>query len=737
MTPYIFSFDFRLTAVAFAACTLCVAVQAEDEPPAVPPVQATVTLGAGLLDGSSADRAMFGQYSGLQGDRNVVGMLGFDYRLRKAVLAGWVDFTGSDLLGETRELHLVWRTPGDWKFSADYGELVRYDPLTINTGLVGAGATNPQVVTLLGGAGTGSDYELKTKRTGLGVGFAKRISNAVQFEVDLKSENKEGSRLFGIGMNCPSAIATCGTTSNFNTGWALLMLPEPISANHSQVEARVGYAEGKLLLNLGYYGSFYRNNYSTLTAGVPGSLNNPLGSSLALSSGLQSLLSQPVALPPDNQAHQIDLTGGYAFTDKTQGTFRLGYASATQNSDFASDGLSGAPAGVTNLAGKVTTTSARVGVTSRPIPKLSMLADLRYEDKDDQTPVAYYNYVDGNTRYTNRTLPDRRIRSKLQANWQFSGGYRGTVEADHESIDRGAFTASSAAAGISALRQQTDETILRAELKRQMTENFSGSVSLSNSSRKGSNWLRDNSGVGVTEVSNPSDATNGFLADAIFMPTLADRQRDKVRVFADWQPNNKLTLQVSAEEGRDRYSSPSAYGLQDTRVSQFGVDFVYAESFNWNFNGYLSQGSQTFNQSRYAGYVMAFENTSINAGIGFTGRLASNFEIGGNLSFSDDKSVYAQSLDRFAAADSVALLAATGGLPDVTYRQTALKLYGNYALDKRSAVRVDLIHQRNDVTDWTWGYNGVPFTYSDGTTVSQKQSQSVGFIGVTYIYKLH
>ncbi|MBV5296743.1 MAG: MtrB/PioB family decaheme-associated outer membrane protein, partial [Rhodoferax sp.] len=452
--------------------------------------------------------------------------------------------------------------------------------------------------------------------------------------------------------------------------------------------------------------------------------------------GLQSLLSQPVALPPDNQAHQFDFIGSYAFTGTTQATLRLGHAIATQNSDFAGDGLAGAPAGVANLAGKVTTTSARVGVTSRPLPKLSLVADLRYEDKDDQTPVAYYNYIDGNTRYTNRTLPDRRIRGKFQAHWQFPGAYRGTVEADYESIDRGAFTASSAAAGISALRQQTDETIVRAELRRQMTEDFSGSVSVSSSNRNGSNWLRDNSGLGVTEVSHPGDASSGFFADAIFMPTLADRKRDKVRFFGDWQPNKKLTLQFSAEEGRDRYSAPTAYGLQDTRVSQFGLDFVYAESFNWNFNGYLSQGYQTFNQSRYAGYVMAFDNTSINAGIGFTGKISSNFEIGGNLSFSDDKSVYAQSLDGFASADSAALLAASGGLPDVVYRQTAMKLYGNYALDKRSAVRVDLIHQRNNVTDWAWNYNGMPFTYSDGTTVSQQQSQSVSFIGVTYVYRL-
>lgn len=111
-------------------------------------------------------------------------------------------------------------------------------------------------------------------------------------------------------------------------------------------------------------------------------------------------------------------------------------------------------------------------------------------------------------------------------------------------------------------------------------------------------------------------------------------------------------------------------------------------------------------------------------------------EVGGNLSYNDDKSVYAQTLDTFAGAYNTAVLAAGGGLPNVTYRQTALKLFGKYALDKRSAVRVDLVHQRAKMNDWTWGYNGVPFTYSDGTTLTQQQSQSVSFIGITYVYQL-
>jgi hypothetical protein len=84
----------------------------------------------------------------------------------------------------------------------------------------------------------------------------------------------------------------------------------------------------------------------------------------------------------------------------------------------------------------------RLGVTSRPIPKLSLLADWRYEDKDDQTPIAYYNFVSAAASYTNRRLPSRKDGGKLQASWQFSSAYRATVGADYEAIDRGMFASS-------------------------------------------------------------------------------------------------------------------------------------------------------------------------------------------------------------------------------------------------------------------------------------------------------
>ena len=735
MTRFDSSFRFQRSVLALALCAVFIPAHAENKSE-----DTTVTMGLGAISGSSDDRALFGQYNGLHTGKSLVGTLGVDYSVRDEEQSKWIEVHGTDLLGNTRELNLLYKDPGNWKLGADYGELTRYEPNTVNTGLLGIGSTTPQVVAVP--AGTGASVDLKTKRTSMGLNFTKYFSPSLQLDLSLKREDKEGARLFGIGMNCPSLIApNCLGTTGSNANWATLMLPEPINSSHTQVEARMGYALEKFRVSLGYYGSFYRNANATLNPNVPGSLYSAQGALLPLNSGLQSILSQPLALPPDNQAHQFDLTGSYDFTRSTRATLKLGYTTVTQNADFASSGLAGAPAGVSSLDAKLNTSLAKFTLTSRPLPQLSLLADARYEDKDDQTPIALYN-IEGpttptyNATYTNRNLPNRKTRGKLLAAWQFTSDYRASLGADVEAIDRGVFTPTSAVSGISALRQKTDEKTINAELRRKMSGDFSGAISVSSAKRTGSNWLKDNNGLGVTEMTGSTDPLSALPATAIYMPTLADRKRDKAKVFADWTATETLSLQFSVEGGRDNYTVPSAYGLRDTRMSQASVDASYAINDNWALTGYASQGTQTLNQVRPAGYVLAYDNTSTGAGLGFTGKISGKLVVGGGLSYVDDTSVYAQTLDVLAGADSAALLAATGGLPNIVFRQTSLKLFGKYDLDKGSSLRVDLVHQRSTVSDWAWGNNGVPYTYSDGTTVGQKPNQNVTVLGVTYVYKL-
>jgi MtrB/PioB family decaheme-associated outer membrane protein len=729
MTPIIRPANARLSLLALALLSVFGTAGAQ----IAPAYESNATVGLGLVSGDREDRSLFDQYNGLRPGRNVFGIFDADYYRRDDTKGTAVDFQVMDLLNGNRELGFRWKKQGDWKFSADYRELVRRDTVIPNTGLIGAGTTTPQVLPLLGGPGTGSDLDLKTKRSGLGFAFSKVISNSLQLDASLQSEKKEGSRLWGIGFTCPSAVAPgCRPGTTAETGTALLMLPEPIDSTHNQLEARLSFSQDKLHLSAGYYGSFYRNDNGSLNPSVPGALYNPLGSLLPLSAGLQPILNQPVALPPDNQAHQLDLLGSYAFSPTTLLNFKLAYSRATQHDNFAAAGLTNAPAGVPDLGGKVATALAQVGFTARPIPKLSLSGNVRYEDRDDQTPLALYN-VEDTFRYTNHREPYKNLRAKAQAAYQLTSDYRGTLGVDYQRIDRGVLEPTAAVAGITALRAKTEETGLRAELRRRMSEDLSGAVSFQTSKRDGSNWLQDNSGLGVTEVPNANAAGTDF-ARGIFMPTLADRQRDKLKFNADWQANEQLSLQLYAEYGKDRFSPPSSYGLHDSKVTNFGVDATYALNDKWNLNGFVSRGRQELHQSRPDAAILDFDNKATTLGLGFTGKPMAKLDVGGSLSFLEDRNVFVQSLDATAPLSSAALLAASGGLPDIVFRQTTLKLFGKYTIDKQSAVRLEVGHQRSNWSDWAWNYNGTPFMYSDGTIVNRKAVQKVSFVAVRYTY---
>ena len=169
-------------------------------------------------------------------------------------------------------------------------------------------------------------------------------------------------------------------------------------------------------------------------------------------------------------------------------------------------------------------------------------------------------------------------------------------------------------------------------------------------------------------------------------------------------------------------------------MDQVSLDATYALSEKWNLTGFISHGRQELDQARPGAAFMAFDNRSTTLGLGATG---AHFEQDRSRRQPgvDERPQHATRRPSIATADagSAALLAATGGLPDIVFRQATLKVFGKYTFDKQSAVRLELIHQRSRWNDWAWGSNGTPFVYSDGTTINRKSLQNVSFLGLTYV----
>ena len=676
----------------------------------------SVSVGLTAATGESKDRAIFGQYNGHRLDGSNL-LLDVDIVKRDDATGLWTNFEARNLGLDTNELRFSQQKQGDWKYSVEYNEMVRRDPRTINTGLVNPLTTAPTVVSLTT-PGSGPNLNLDIRRKGASLSAEKWLTPNLMFEASVKNEERNGARLSGIGLACSDMAIISSIPCSTTTG-AMLMLPEPINSTTKQFEAKLNYSGEKFLVSGGYYGSFFSNANGSLNPTLSGNLYNPNGTVNTSTSELVGYLQQPVALPPDNQAHQLYVSGNYAFTPKTRVTFKYAYTRAEQNKDFASMGLTGAPVGVTNLGGAVDTNLAQFGLTARPMSKLSMLANLRYEDKADKTPLALYNGA-----YTNGLNSSTKYTGKLEGSYQLPDNYRATVGVDYASIRRAhpVGTVTIPVNSLSALREETHEYGYRAELRRSLSETLNAAVSYAQSRRDGERWMQLSPGF------PPVSDTTIYTATGTFPMTMMDRKRDKLGVSADWMPTDRLSLQFMFENGKDTYSAPTTKGLRDTGMTSYGIDAALNMSENWKLTGYVNQGSQTLHVDHSVGYMAELENVNTSLGLGVVGRPSSKLELGGDLSYMKDRNHYKQSMATGAAIVG-------GGLPDVTYRVASLKLFGKYALQKHADIRVDLVHQSVVFNEWTWAYNGTSFTYSDNTTVSMQQKQDVTFLGASYIYK--
>lgn len=732
----------RHTALALALLAAFAPAQADDEIAQYITPESSVRAGIAGVSGDSAERALFGQYNGMRRN-DVYGLLDFEYVKRDEDTGTWTILQGQDLGTDSRELRFMQQRQGNWMVSADYSELERVYPRTINTGMIGAGTPMP-VVTRLSAQGAGTDLDLKTKRRAGRASAEKWITPRLQLEASIKSEDKDGARIFGRGFNCSASFGCVngGGTSPVGAG-AILLLPEPIKSTTRQVDLRLNYSTDRLFLSGAYYGSFFNNDYGSLMPSFAGLLYNPNGSNLnpAVVGGnnlasADRLMGAPMALPPDNHAHQLSLLGNYAFTPSTRATFRYAYTRATQNENFASMGLPVAPAGVTDLGGRINSTQAQAGLTARPFARLSLLANVRYDDKDDRTPLALYSPT------LNRTQSDsslRKLAGKLEASYRISDSYRATLGADYDMVNHGVPASTYIPGGLTLMREETRESGYRAELRRSMSDTVNGTISYTRSRRDGSGWLRAVVGTPlVSDAEAAALANNRPVTPVMFM----DRTREKVKLAADWSPSERFSLQVYAEDAEDQYDAPSngvRKGLDETGAQLYGIDAALVLSDAWKVNAYASVGDQSQNIN-HSLYLAQLSSKSDAAGVGVLGKLFGKVDVGADLSYLNDRNGYRQAVETTAnsaaaIATNTAFLAATGGLPDVTYRATTLKLFGKYPLSRKASLRVDVVHMRAKLNEWTWGYGGVPFFYSDYSTVSMLQNQEVTMAGVTYVYQ--
>jgi MtrB/PioB family decaheme-associated outer membrane protein len=693
----------------------------EDVAELVNPNTAQVSAGVGWLSGESEDRAFFGQYNGLRvHDWNL--LLDYLYVNRDDSKGLWTRSWGRNLGLDVLDIGGVAERQGDWGVLLRYNQLDWRYPYTINTGMQGLGSTAPTIGNALAAPGTGSNYDLSIKRKDFTFGVSKWILPNLAFEASYKFDDKQGSRVWGIGGYCGDVVLPVCPGATGYVG-ALYLTPEPLDSTTQQFEAKLTYSGEGYGLTAGYYGGFYNNGNGVMTPVFPFGASTITNTGSALGP-LAASLSQPVALPPDNQANQFYLSGYAALPLNSRLNYKASYTHATQNDSYPSQLLVGAYPGLGSLNGVMDTTLLHASLTSRPLPKLNINGSVRWEDRQDKSDRNIYVIAPNGTLYTNNPTNNRYGNAKLEAGYQVTDVDRATIGWDYAyySRDKPLSTTWLPDTSMAGMRESNNENAVYVDLRRSMSETFNAALTYRYAKREGYHWYTLDPALGFPFVRY--DSFNN--ESGTFPETMVDRNRQTIKLTGDWSPTDAFSLNFSIEDGKDSYSGPNDAGLDDTKVQFYNIDAMLKLSANWRMTGYASYGKQTLNMQQGIGYIADLEQESFAAGLGLVGTLRAGLEVGGEVTYLDDRNSYDLAMTTGAAVPN---------LPDNSYRATILKLWGMVSIDKKSGVRFDLIQQWAKYDDWTWGYNGVPFAYSDNSTLTIQPTQNVTFIGARYIFR--
>ena len=694
---------FKLTALcaALAGAHGVALAQAEDaEIAALTKPESEISVGLGYW---SSNRPRLGTYDGMN-EKGAYGLLDALINTRDERTGTWFILDARNLGLDTRELRIDWLRQGNLGLFAEYSRITRDEPYTVLTAVQGIGTTTQRVPAT--SATALSEVRLGTVRDALGGGFTKWLGGGYDVRVNVKSEDKEGSRLWG-------------------RGGAAEFAAEPINSNQRQLEALLNYAGQAFQVQGGYYGSWYTNRNAMVDT--------------ALTSGANPYF---LSLPLDNQQHQIYANGGYNLSERTRATFKVSFARATQDEQIpVGTGVVVSATAPTSLDGRIDTTLLQAGLTSRATNDFSWLASLRHYESDEKTPEhrvvgpACPGCVD-TTPLTIKTLT-----GKLEGTYRMARGLSLTGGVDYSQQDRNIPVGDFNPAGFDnqryvPFRAELDELTLRVALRRSLSETLNGRIAFAHSKRDGSDYT----------------LTNEAQSDLINPIHIADRERNKLRLMLDWTPVQPLTLTANVDYARDDYGASSArpYGLTEGTAAVYSVDAAYAVSEKWQLHAWYTrdqtEATQRGQRNANGGSAEAVKEASLedigdSFGVGLRGAPPPKLKLGADLLYSKNVNRYPEALTLTGAGALYPNTGplAIGPLPDITNTLTRIKLYATYAVQKTSEVRFEYTHERWNTNDWSWMFaDGTPFTYgttTDGTQVVQASKQNADWLALRYLYR--
>jgi MtrB/PioB family decaheme-associated outer membrane protein len=716
------------------------------------------------IENISQKSAKFGEYNGLnKSGGEFVGS--FSVRGGDAYEGGNGTFrwgiTGTDLGTTSREFGATAGSQGTWNLKFGYDELRHNITDTYQTPQQGSMGGNtftlPATFGVYNGATTATTAtvppstravpasalhteEVGTTRKNTSFGASFNVSQQLSLQFDYNHLAQSGAKLMGSAALGGQATGGVGT-------WraeALSIVMNPTNYTTDTFNLGLNWVGDKGHLSGSYFGSVFKDGFDRLT------WQNPIVNAAGNTAPAGVYQNVTMSTAPSNQFHQLNLTGGYAFSGSTKLTGGVSYGRNTQNDSF----LTGQPELVTtprsSLDGLVITRHADLKLTNQTTKDLALSAAYKYNERDNRTPSSTYIYKHlGNANYTGVNTPysNRKTQFELAADYRLTKAQSLRLAYEREASKRWCNNVADGYQCVASPSSDEDKLALTYRVK------ASEDVRLN----AGYAYAKRNADFDQSYVSNAGDRTlllantnhgvlNGgnFLGFAAY--PYASRSQDILKAGVNWQASDKLEVGLSGRYSKDKYNA--TLGVQDGQTGNIHFDATYSYSESSTLAAYASwQNSERElrNASAPAAHAAAVPTTiwtnklsedsnSLGLTTKHTGLMGGKLELNGDLSYSLDKSRYSTQVPYLATCSATGTLSC-GDLPDIKSKLLTLKLTGIYSLDKSSKIAVAYVYQRLNSEDYQYNWFQLGYTGTRGMpTNEQAPNYSENVVAVSYIY---
>lgn len=608
-------------------------------------------VGVGYVDDSEFP---FGNYTGYDED-GAFPVLGADLRYRGEDAAYW-RFNASRLALDSRRADFEGGRQGYYRVTVDYVEIPRLHTDAARTPFRGVGGTDLRLPASWVEAGTtdamvGLDdslhsVELRTDRQRLGVGFDFTPASRWHYSADFRRDRKEGVNVIG------GSVLFRG-----------VLLPEPVEYTTDRIDLAVAYQADRGNIKLAYLGSFFRNDNASLRWDNP--FTDPVGHAN----------EGQMALPPDNEFHQLMLSGNYDLGEATRAIATLAIGRMTQNDDFlpytVNPSLVTTPLPRQSLDGEVRTTTFDLRVVSTAVERLTLQADLRYHERDDQTPTDTYDFVSTDAflpgARENRHYDRRDSRLGLQGRYRLTADTRMSAGIDHERKERPGQEV-----------EETRETTLWAEAASRLHPTTDLTVSVARADRDASSYR-------VLATTTP--AQNPLLVKF----NMAARKQERAGARLNFSPREHLDFGLDVSYRENDYTD-TAIGLRASRDTVLTLDATLVAGWGVGIHAFATRERHENEQAGSRNFTVpdwfaTQEDRVDSAGVGVTWDRPDN-----RLALSVDY-VRSEATGRISLDEEP-------DFPDLKTWLTSITAKAGYRLSETLSTELAYFYERYESDDW-------------------------------------